>query len=47
MIVGPRNKLHNLEKETPVTISDIPVKFVKQYNYLGVIIDAEMQYNQC
>ena len=42
MILGPRSKLHRLQLNNPIVISDTPVKFVKQYNYLGIIIDSEM-----
>ena len=37
MIVG--SKLKNI---TPFKINDTSMKYVKQYNYLGVILDAEM-----
>ena len=42
MIIGSRSKLHRLQTITPITILGHPVKFVKQYNYLGIIIDSEM-----
>ena len=42
MIVGSRNKLSKLKNITPFKINDTSMKYVKQYNYLGVILDAEM-----
>ena len=42
MILGPRGKLARLDVKKPLLIFEIPVKFVKQYNYLGIIIDSEM-----
>ena len=41
MIIGPRCKLQRLQQDH-ILISELPVKFVKQYNYLGIIIDSEM-----
>ena len=42
MVIGTKSKLNRIDTERPVCISNNPVKFVKQYNYLGVIIDNEM-----
>ena len=42
MIFGPRGKLLRLHDQACLTILNIAVKFVKQYNYLGVILDSEM-----
>ena len=42
MIVGSRNKLSKLNVIIPFKINDINMKYVKQYNYLGVVLDAEM-----
>ena len=42
MIVGSRSKLSRLGKIVPLTLYGSDVGFVKQYNYLGVIIDPEM-----
>ena len=42
MIVGSRNKLSKFSAATPFKINDTDMKYVKQYNYLGVIMDAEM-----
>ena len=42
MIFGPRGKLLKLDNINPVTLLDMPIKFEKQYNYLGIILDSEM-----
>ena len=42
MILGPRGKLARVDVKKPLLIFKIPVKFVKLYNYLGIIIDSEM-----
>ena len=42
MIIGTRTKLKHLVDPTPITINGTNIKFVKQYNYLGIIIDEEM-----
>ena len=42
MILGPRSKLHLLENPTPFNIKGKNINFVKQYTYLGVIIDNEL-----
>ena len=40
--VGTRNKLSKLKNHVPIKINDKNVKFVKQHNYLGVVLDCEM-----
>ena len=42
MIVGTRNKISKLNDIIPFQINNICMKYVKQYNYLGIILDAEM-----
>ena len=42
MILGPKGKLQRLNVQKPILILDKPVKFVKQYNYLGIYLDSEM-----
>ena len=42
MIMGTRNRLNNLKNVKPFKIFDTDVKYVRQYNYLVVIIDGEM-----
>ena len=42
MIVGNRNKLKKIDVPEPFLLHGKTVKFVKQYNYLGKIIDAEL-----
>ena len=42
LLVGTRSKLSRLGDIEPLTLYGSNVVFVKQYNYLGVIIDAEM-----
>ena len=46
MIVGTRNRLGKLQDIIPFKIVDSDMKYVNvvqlQYNYLGVILDAEM-----
>ena len=42
MIIGTRNRLGKLQDIIPFKIVDSDMKYVKQYNYLGVILDAEM-----
>ena len=42
MLVSTRSKLNRPDDLTPLILYDRPVDFVKQYNYLGVIIDSEM-----
>ena len=42
MIFGPRGKLSRLENITSIKVANISVKFVKQYNYLGITLDPEM-----
>ena len=40
MIFGLRGKLLRLHDQACLTTLNIPVKFIKQYNYLGVILDS-------
>ena len=40
--MGNRNRLSKLCDTRPFKINEMCMKYVKQYNYLGVIIDAEM-----
>ena len=42
MIVGTRNKLSKIENLIPFKINNTSMKYVKQYNYLGVLLDSEM-----
>ena len=42
MVLGPRNKTRRLQLDIPVYMSNNPIKFVTQYNYLGIILDSEM-----
>ena len=42
MIVGNKNKLSKLENPKPIMIQDKNIRFVKQYNYLGNVIDSEL-----
>ena len=42
MIVGTRPKLSKLLSPPPFLIHDKPLKYVKQYNYLGVVLDNEL-----
>ena len=42
MIVGNRNRISKIKKPKPFVILNQDVKYVKKYNYLGIIIDAEM-----
>ena len=42
MIVGNRNRLSKLGNVDPFKVFGNEVKYVKQYNYLGVILDSEM-----
>ena len=42
MIAGTHTKLSRLGDVEPLQLYDNDVGFVKQYNYLGVILDAEM-----
>ena len=42
IIFGPRAKLSRIQNPDPIMISDVSVKFVKQYSYLGVTLDREM-----
>ena len=42
MIFGPRSKLSRLVNLTPIKVSNVSVRFVKQYSYLGITLDCEM-----
>ena len=42
MIVGNRSKLSKIPTLVPFLIHGKSVKFVKQYNYLGIVLDAEL-----
>ena len=42
MIVGNRNKISRIKNPKPFVISGQDIKYVKKYNYLGIIIDAEI-----
>ena len=42
MIVGGRSKLKKIIDPDPFLLHGKIVKFVKQYNYLGIILDAEL-----
>ena len=42
MIIGSRNKLKGFNAPAPLLISGKVVKFVKQYNYLCIIIDDKV-----
>ena len=42
MIFGTRNKLSKIKDPTPFLIENGEIKYVKKYNYLGIILDSEM-----
>ena len=42
MLVGTRTKLSHVIDPAPLEINGKHVKFVKQYNYLGIILDNEL-----
>ena len=42
MIVGTRNKLSKIKNLIQFKINNTSMKYVKQYNYLGVLLDTEM-----
>ena len=42
MLVGSRNKLSKIVDRIPLDIKGSHVKFTKQYNYLGIVLDSEM-----
>ena len=42
LLGGTKSKLSRLENVEPIQLYDRDVLFVRQYNYLGVILDAEM-----
>ena len=42
MLAGTRSKLLNLGDIEPLILYNNPISFVKEYNYLGVILDSEM-----
>ena len=42
LVVGPTAKLKKLRDISPLCVYGNNIDFVKQYNYLGVILDSEM-----
>ena len=42
MIFGTRNKLSKIKDPTPFLIENGEIKYVKKYNYLGIILDSDM-----
>ena len=42
LLVGSRSKVKRLEPLIPINLYNSNVAFVRQYNYLGVILDSEM-----
>ena len=42
LVVGSRSELSRLDNIRPIRVYDKDVHLVKQYNYLGVILDSEM-----
>ena len=46
MLYSPRGKLSKLRNLDSIMISNAPVKFMKQYIYLGIILDSEMSLQQ-
>ena len=42
MILGSRSKLSKILDPEPLLIYGKKIKFVKQYNYLGIILDSEL-----
>ena len=42
MIVRTRNAVSKLHNIVPFKIGNTKMKYVKQYNFLGVILDAEL-----
>ena len=42
MILSTHSRLNRLGILEPIILYDRPIDFVTQYNYLGVILDAEM-----
>ena len=42
LLIGPRNKLGRLHNIRSLHVYDKDIEFVKHYNYLGVILDSEM-----
>ena len=42
MIIGSCTKLKHLDAPTPVTVNGASIKYVKQYSYLGILLDEEM-----
>ena len=47
MIIGSRFKLSKLHAPKEITINGEKVNFVKQYSYLGILLDNECLYNPC
>ena len=42
MLMGSRNKVSKIADINPFKINNIRMDYVKQYNYLGIILDTEM-----
>ena len=42
LIVGTRNKLSKTHDPVPFRIQNHDVKYVTKYNYLGIVLDADM-----
>ena len=42
MIVGTRNRLSKIINPRLFMINNTEIKYVKHYNYLGIILDSEM-----
>ena len=42
MIVGTRNKISKIKDPKPFLITGKGIKYVKKYNYLGIVLDPEM-----
>ena len=47
MIIGSRCTLSKLHAPKEITINGEKVNFVKQYSYLGILLDNECLYNPC
>ena len=42
LLVGSRAKLTSIGNIKPIQLYDCDVDIVRQYNYLGVVLDSEM-----
>ena len=42
LLFGSRNKLAKIDYNNRLSLSDIPLQFVKSYKYLGISLDSEM-----